>query len=507
MLRLKQHTDSLENMNRQMAEDTAAWRGDVYRENESTGISNATNTRTFLLRPEIFEQNPCLRAASAIHSRRVVRCLATRNRRFHVSSLNRRRFLQTSTASAAALTAVAARGAADKPNDKIRLAVLGVHGRGCALIKGFSSFDDVEIAAICDPDDNVIPNARKCVNERQKREPKIEKDLRRVFEDRAVDAVVVATPDHWHALATVWACQAGKHVYVEKPISHNPIEGRRMVEAARKYKRVVQVGTQRRSGAHYASAAEFVRSGKLGKVPFARTWIAGHRPSIGHKADKPIPAGVDYDLWLGPAPQRPFNPNRFHYEWHWNWDYGTGEIGNNGIHGLDVARWVLGLDAPKTISSGGGRLFYDDDRQTPDTQIAVFDFPGTTVIWEHRIWSKTGVEGEPFGIILYGEKGTLVFDRKGWHVHDGDVASDKAAETEKPHLRNFLDCLKDGRRPNADIEEGHKSTRLCHLGNIAHRVGRRLTFDAAAETLRGDADANRLLGRTYRAPFVMPEKV
>jgi predicted dehydrogenase len=421
-----------------------------------------------------------------------------------MSALNRRRFLQTSVA---ALSAVTAAGAADKPHEKIVLAVLGVNGRGRGLLSGFSSFEDVEIAAVCDPDENVLARALKSINSRQKREPKVVKDLRRVFDDRDIHAVAVATPDHWHALATIWACQAGKHVYVEKPISHNLIEGRRMVEAARRYDRIVQVGTQRRSGAHFHSAAEFVRSGKLGKVPFVRTWIAGNRPSIGHKKDGPVPAGVDYDLWLGPAPQRVFNPNRFHYEWHWNWDYGTGEIGNNGIHALDAARMVLGLDAPKTISCGGGKLFYDDDRQTPDTQIAVFDFPGTTVIWEHRIWSKTGVAGEPFGVILYGEKGTLVFDKKGWHVEDGIEASDKAADIEKPHLRNFLDCVRRHKRPNADIEEGHKSTRLCHLGNIAYRVGRRLTFDASMETLRGDAAVNQLLGRTYRAPFVVPDKV
>lgn len=424
-----------------------------------------------------------------------------------MSALNRRRFLQTSAASVAALSALSAAGAADKPNEKIHLAVLGVHGRGRDLLRRFSSFDDVEIVAVCDPDEHTFARALKSVDKRQKREPKVVKDLRHVFDDREINAVVVATPDHWHALATIWACQAGKHVYVEKPISHNLIEGRRMVEAARKYDRVVQVGTQRRSGAHFHSAAEFVRGGKLGKVPFARAWIAGNRPSIGHKADSSVPSGVDYDLWLGPAPQRPFNPNRFHYEWHWNWDYGTGEIGNNGIHGLDVARMVLGLEAPKTISCGGGKLFYDDDRQTPDTQVAVFDFPGTTVIWEHRIWSKTGVAGDPFGVILYGEKGTLVFDKKGWHVEDGVTASDQAVELEKPHLRNFLDCIRDRKRPNADIEEGHKSTRLCHLGNIAYRVGRRLNFDAATETVRGDAAANDLLGRTYRAPFVVREKV
>lgn len=424
-----------------------------------------------------------------------------------MSALNRRRFLQTSAASVAALSAVAVAGAADKPNEKIRLAVLGVNGRGRDLVRGFSSFEDVEIAAVCDPDENVVAKAVKAVDKRQKREPKCVKDLRHVFDDRDIHAVVIATPDHWHALATVWACQAGKHVYVEKPISHNLIEGRRMVEAARKYDRVVQVGTQRRSGAHFHSAAELVRGGKLGKVPFVRTWIAGNRPSIGHKADASVPAGVDYDLWLGPAPQRAFNPNRFHYQWHWNWDYGTGEIGNNGIHALDVARMMLGLEAPKTIASGGGKLFYDDDRQTPDTQVAVFDFPGTTVIWEHRIWSKTGLAGESFGVLLYGEKGTLVFDKKGWHVEDGVTASDKTAEIEKPHLRNFLDCVREHKRPNADIEEGHKSTRLCHLANIAHRAGRRLNFDADSETLHGDSAANQLLGRTYRAPFGMPDKV
>jgi len=294
---------------------------------------------------------------------------------------------------------------------------------------------------------------------------------------------------------------------VEKPISHNLVEGRRMVEAARKYDRVVQVGTQRRSAAQCASAAEFVRSGKLGKVPFARCWIAGHRPSIGHKPDGSPPSGVDYDLWLGPALERPFNPNRFHYNWHWFWDYGTGELGNNGIHALDVARWVLGLEAPERVTCGGGKYFYDDDQQTPDTQIVTFDFPGTCLIWEHRIWSKTGLEGEDWGVILYGEKGTLIFDRKGWHVTDGVEASDQTAEMERPHLRNFLDCIKEHKRPHADIEEGHKSTRLCHLGNIAWRVGRTLRFEEQTESILDDPEAGKLLTRTYRKPFVVPEKV
>jgi predicted dehydrogenase len=422
-----------------------------------------------------------------------------------VSTFSRRHFLQAS-AGTVALSALSAAGAADNPNEKLAIAVMGVHGRGRDLIRGFSAQDDAEVVCICDPDENVIANALKAVNAKQKRAPVVKKDIRQVLEDKDVHAVAIAAPDHWHALAAVWACQAGKHVYVEKPISHNLVEGRRMVEAARKYDRVVQVGTQRRSGAHFRSAAAFVRSGQLGKVPFARTWIAGNRKSIGRLPDGPVPDKVDYDLWLGPAPERPFNPNRFHYNWHWNWDYGTGELGNNGIHGLDLVRMVLGLDAPTRVTAAGGKLFYDDDQQTPDTLVVSYDFPTTTVVWEHRIWSKTGAEGEPFGAIVYGEKGTLVFDKKGWHVTDGVEASDKTASPESAHLKNFLDCVRSGRRPNADIEEGHKSTRLCHLGNIAFRIGRALRFDAATETIAADPEANQLLGRSYRKPFVLPEK-
>jgi predicted dehydrogenase len=420
--------------------------------------------------------------------------------------VDRRRFLRASAVGA--LTALSAARAADKPNEKIRLAVMGVRSRGRDHLRGFSAFDDVEIAYVIDPDENVVPDALKAVNARQKEPPKVEKDLRRVLLDKDVTAITIAAPDHWHALATVWACQAGKHVYVEKPASHNAVEGRRMVEAARKFDRVVQLGTQRRSAAHYRSAAEFVRGGKLGKIPFVRTWIAGNRPSIGHKKDEPTPKGVDYDLWLGPAPERPFNPNRYHYQWHWNWDYGTGELGNNGIHALDAVRMVTGLDVPERVACGGGKYFYDDDQQTPDTQVATFDFPGTCVVWEHRIWSKTGFEGESWGVALYGEKGTLIFDKKGWHVIDGVEASDQAADRfEADHFRNFLDCIKEGKRPNADVEEGHKSTLLCHLGNVALRTGRTLRFDGAREKIIDDAEAARLLAREYRKPFVLPESL
>ena len=417
---------------------------------------------------------------------------------------SRRGFLHSSLLTASALTAA---GAADQPNKKVTLAVVGVKSRGRDLLRGFSAFPDVEIAYVCDPDLNVVPGALKAMSEKHKRVPTVVQDMRKAFEDKAVDAVVVATPDHWHALATIWACQAGKHVYVEKPVSHNLVEGQRMVEAARKYKCVVQVGTQRRSAAHIQEAAEFVRGGALGKIPFARAWIAGSRKSIGKVADGKPPEKVDYDLWLGPAPERAFNANRFHYNWHWNWDYGTGEIGNNGIHGLDLIRLLMGLDAPKRVSSGGGKFFYDDDQQTPDTQQVSFDFDTCSVVWEHRIWAKTGVRNQGFGVELVGEKGTLVVDGAGWHVEQGAEKSVKATPFESEHQRNFLDCIASGKRPNADIEIGHHSTRLCHLGNVAHRLGRTLRFDASTQTITGDAEATKMLGRTYRKGFEVPDRV
>ena len=418
-------------------------------------------------------------------------------------SITRRSFLRAT--SAAALSAAAFARAGDSPNERVRVAVMGARIRGKFHLAAFPAQANVEVTHVIEPDQNLIPAALGVLAKKQKAVPAVEPDVRRVLEDRSVTALVVAAPDHWHALATVWACQAEKHVYVEKPASHNLIEGRRMVQAARKHNRVVQVGTQRRSAEHVLAARDFVRSGKLGKVPFARAWIAGNRKSIGKTADAPVPKGVDYPLWLGPARDRPFNPNHFHYNWHWFWEYGTGELGNNGIHGLDVARFVLDLDAPTRVTSSGGKFFYDDDQETPDTQLATFDFPTCSLVWEHRIWAKTGLEGEGFGVALHGEKGTLVFNSKGWEVKDGVTADHPAAKgIEAAHIKNFLDGIRTGAPQNADIEEGHRSTRLCHLGNIAFRLSRTLKFDAATETIPGDGEANRLLGREYRAPFVLP---
>ena len=408
----------------------------------------------------------------------------------------RREFFATS-----ALTAASYSRAADKPNDRVRLAVMGLRIRGKQLIPGFAALPGVEISHVVDPDPATVKDA---VAPLKSAAPAVETDIRKVLDDKSVTAVVVSAPDHWHALATIWAAERGKHVYVEKPVSHNLIEGRRMVQAARKYKVVVQAGTQRRSASHVAAARDYVQKGLLGKVPFARAWIAGSRKAIGKKAPAAPPPGVDYSLWQGPAPERPFHPNRFHYNWHWWWDLGTGEIGNNGIHGLDMARNVLNLDAPTRVSSGGGKYVFDDDQETPDTQTATFDFPGCTLVWEHRVWEKAGPENLSFGVVLHGEKGQLVFNDKGWHVRDAEGAKEpNGPDMVKAHQKNFIDAIRGDAKPAADIEEGHKSTRLCHLGNIAFRTGKTLKFDAATETT-DDAAANQLLGREYRKGFELP---
>jgi len=418
----------------------------------------------------------------------------------------RRQFL---AASALTLTAASYNRAADKPNEKIRLAVMGLRTRGKQLLPGFAAIPGVEIAYVVDPDPAMVKPAL-AVLKNPTSPPAVETDIRKVLNDKTVTAVVVSAPDHWHALATIWAAERGKHVYVEKPVSHNLIEGRRMVDAARKYKVVIQAGTQRRSATDVVAAREYIQAGKLGKVCFARTWIAGKRPNIGYAKPEPVPAGVDYDLWLGPASGE-FTKNRFHYQWHWFWDLGTGELGNNGIHALDVARNVLGLDAPTKISCAGGKYYYDDDQQTPDTQIATFEFPtgpggatGCTLVWEHRVWEKKGPEDLSYGISIHGDKGTLIFKGDGWEVRGGDGAKEAAGkDMVGAHQKNFIDAIRGDAKPNAEIEVGHKSTTLCHLGNIAYRTGKTLKFDAKTETT-DDAAANKLLSREYRKGFELP---
>jgi predicted dehydrogenase len=421
-----------------------------------------------------------------------------------MTSIDRRTFLGV----AGTLAVSSGLAAGSRPaSERLRLGVVGVRGRGDELAREFAKRDDCEIVALCDIDDasfkKPLASLEKIVPGKP---PRIEKDFRKLLDDKNIDAIVNATPDHWHALVAVMACQAGKDVYTEKPASHNVVEGRRMVEAARKYKRVVQMGTQRRSMPHVIEATKFVREGGIGKVGMARAWILQKRPAIGQGKPAEVPPGIDYAMWQGPALDRPFMTNRFHYNWHWFWNWGTGEIGNNGIHGLDVARWGLGVDAPLTVSSGGG-LYVFDDREVPDTQIVTYEFPHAAIVWEHRLYDKHPMEGLGFGIAFYGDKGVLTIDEKGWKVSDGVEAGGKATEGLSAHLANFVDCVKTRNAPNAEIEIGHLSTRLCHLGNIAQKVGRKLTFDATTESFPGDAQANALLGREYSSRFEMPSQV
>ncbi|MFO0909603.1 MAG: Gfo/Idh/MocA family oxidoreductase [Isosphaeraceae bacterium] len=427
-----------------------------------------------------------------------------------MTGIDRRTFLAAGAAGLVAATGPARSGRA-APADRVRIAVIGVRGRGADLAREFAADGGADVVALCDIDDASFAKPLKALESAGKKAPRIEKDFRRLLDDREIDAVAIATPDHWHALMAVMACQAEKDVYTEKPASHNVVEGRRMVQAARKYSRVVQLGTQRRSMKHIQEAIATVQGGTLGKVGMARAWIHQKRPNIGHGKPGPVPAGVDYAMWQGPAPDRPFHANRFHYNWHWFWNWGTGELGNNGIHGVDVARWGLNVEAPISVVSGGGKYVFDDDQEVPDTQIVTWEFPESCLVWEHRMWSKHGTEGSSFGIAFYGDKGTLIIDEKGWHVTDPDGNPPTKPLSGKPsggsHVRDFLDCVRSRYNPNADIEIGHLSTRLCHLGNIAHRVGRKLTFDPLREAFKDAPEADALLTREYSSRFEMPSEV
>ena len=423
--------------------------------------------------------------------------------------LNRRQFLGSSAMNAAGVAAgvvgLAVNVANASASERVRLGVIGVRGEGRSLAASMAALPDVEIATLCDVDASVLPRAATAVQDAQGKAPRSEGDFRRVLDDASIDAVVIATPDHWHALMTILACQAGKDVYVEKPVSHNIIEGERMVAAAQKYGRVVQAGTHQRSGAHFQAAIENVRSGKIGHVRLAKAWTVHRRASIGHKADSAPPADVNYDLWLGPAAARPFNSNRFHYNWHWFWDYGTGELGNWGVHMLDIARWGLDVGLPTRVSASGGKYCFNDDQETPDTLLVNYSYPGRTITWEHRLWSTHGVESRSAAAAFYGDRGTLIVDRGGWKVYDSkDAATGDTSDQTTPHYRNFIDCIKSRSTPTCDIETGHFSSSLCHLGNIAYRLGREVIFDPVARDFGADAEANILLGREYRQGWELP---
>ncbi len=424
--------------------------------------------------------------------------------------INRREFLGGSAYCAGAIALGAETGceATDKTvSRKVRIAVMGVNDRGRQLTSLLTRFPQAEIAYICDPDEAVVGAAVGIVTASGRPAPQVATDFRRALDDPKVDALVCAAPDHWHALATILACQAGKDVYVEKPASLYLNEGRLMVEAARKHNRIVQVGTQRRSGADFQSAVEIVQSGNLGKVGMARAWANKVRPSIGREIVRQPPSKLDFDLWCGPAANKGYKSNLVHYNWHWRWDYGTGECGNLGVHSMDVARWALRVEYPRVVCCGGGGYGFNDDKETPDTQFATFDFDDVMIQWEHRMWSHRGVEdNKPWGVAFYGTEGTLFAFSSGWKMYRKEKLVDSHAgdDCQTAHMANFLDCVITRQLPNADIEIGHRSAALAHLANLAWRTRSTIQFDAKTETIVDNEAASQLAVATYRPGFELP---
>jgi predicted dehydrogenase len=408
-------------------------------------------------------------------------------------------------------------------NDRLRVALIGCGGQGRNDLMKMLRIKNVECVALCDVDDSQTAAAMKSVQEQTAQTPKFAlRDFRRVLEQKDIDAVIIGTPDHWHALPTILACQAGKDVYVEKPLSISIGEGRMMVNAARKHDRVVQMGTQQRSATHYAAAVEYVKSGKLGKIRLVRAWAyqdwMGNIPKV---PDSEPPASVDYDMWLGPATKRPFNKNRFHFNFRWYWDYSGGLMTDWGAHMIDIANWGMGVKAPNAAMSVGGKYgFPDDAEETPDTQQVIWSYADYSMVWEHATAIGRGPESRDHGVAFQGNNGTLVIDRGGWEVYaetarSGNQRAYKMTPLPRQatgnedfhflHVKNFVDCVKSRKRPNSDVEIGHNSMIACHLGNIAYRLGRQVKWDAENERVVGDQEAANYVMRAYRTPWRLPE--
>lgn len=440
------------------------------------------------------------------------------------------------------------------PNDRIRVAVIGVHGRGRDHVAGFTRMPDVDVTTLCDIDPGVLAPAAKIITDAGKPAPKIVQDLRRVMDDPEIDAVSIATCNHWHSLAAIWAMQAGKDVYVEKPVSHNVREGRVLVDTARKYRRICQAGTQIRSQQGTRDAIAFIHAGKIGKIEVARGLCYKLRNSIGQGQPGAVPSGVDYNLWLGPAPYHPWQQNLFHYNWHWRWDTGNGDLGNQGIHQMDVARWGLNKsEFPESVVSFGGRLGYQDDGETPNTQVVAMDYGNSQLIFEVRGLPTKDYRGATVGNVFHGTEGYVVmtgyasgaaFDKGGKLITTFMGGGD--------HYRNFIDCMRSRKVEDlhGEINEGHISSALCHLGNISYRLGepqsltsipeaasgnealtktvertvqhlaengvdtrtgtyrmgRKLKVNAGRENFGKNREANAQLSRAYRDPFNVPKK-
>ncbi len=448
-----------------------------------------------------------------------------------MTDFKRRKFLRDSAAglTGAGLTSFTANAASQNQvagaNRRLRVGLIGCGGQGTSDLRAMLRAGNVECVALCDVDDEQTAKTRQLVETQFKQKPDLfARDFRRVLDRKDIDLVIVGTPDHWHALPTVMACQAGKDVYVEKPLSLTIAEGRVMVDVARRYNRVVQMGTQQRSSTHYAEAVEYLRSGKLGQIRLVKTWAyqdwMGNIPKV---PDEAPPATVDYDFWLGPAPKRPFNRNRFHFNFRWYYDYSGGLMTDWGAHMIDVANWGMGVKAPRAAMSVGGKFgFPDDAEETPDTQQALWEFDNYTMVWEHATAIGQGPYMRDHGVAFHGNNGVLVVDRGGWEVLPETETKKRkkvyrmAGEPRRGgggedmhfnHVKNFLDCVESRKRPNSDIEIGHNSMIACHLANIAFRAKRRVNWDVENEKVIGDPEAQKLVSKEYRTPWKLTEQL
>ncbi|HWS00895.1 MAG TPA: Gfo/Idh/MocA family oxidoreductase [Prolixibacteraceae bacterium] len=421
-------------------------------------------------------------------------------------------------------------------NERVNIGIVGIRSQGQSHITGYSNVKDAQVTALCDVDSNLFDERiKKHFTDKGVAKPKVYTDMRKLYDDKEIDAVSIATPNHWHALASIWALQAGKHVSVEKPCCYNFFEGQKLVEAAEKYKLIVQDGAEQRSNPCSQSMAEYLHSGKLGEVYMAKGLCYKWRDTIGKTPDEPVPAGVDYDLWLGPAPKRPFSKNRFHYNWHWNWDYGNGDMGNQGVHEMDIARWGLGVTLPTKITAAGGHFMFDDDQQTPNDLIAVFEFPNPQgggdkkkiLQFEVRHWitNREGVNSEntketgytymvssdnSVGNLFYGSKGYMTKNVNEWQTFFGKerVPGEKGSGM-GDHYADFVNAIRanDQKLAKGDIRDGFYSCAVMHLGNISYRLGKTLEFDPVKMKFINAPEADAMLTRQYRSPFVVPDKI
>jgi predicted dehydrogenase len=445
--------------------------------------------------------------------------------------ISRRDFVETVGISAGAVTLLGTPGSAraTSANEKVRLGLIGAGSRGNQLLDSFLPQPEVEVIAVADVDDHHAGETAQRIKKVKGNDPQIGRDYRPMLERKDLDAVIIATPDHWHALPAIHAVLAGKDVYVEKPVAHNVAEGQAMLRAARKTNKIMAVGTQQRSSSHFQKAVEIVRSGSLGKVFWVQTWNYENISPLGmgRTPDTAAPSHVDYERWLGPAPEHPFNPNRFHLLFRWYFDYAGGMMSDWGVHLNDIVIWALGSKGPRSVYTTGGIFTTDDDRDTPDTMQVVYEFPECTLTYSMRKGNGLKFNGHDYGILFCGTDGSLLLDRAGFEVIPDSVVMpyglklalgarplrkiglkpDKAkgVDGQDAHVRNFLDCLKSRALPTCDIEIAHRSTNTCHLGNIAYKLGRKLEWDAENEHFKNDPQADALLAREPRKGYELPQ--